>query len=206
MRELPPDVLSELMLNVGLAPLWQVNLCRGWHDELVATDASPSFGFGVAAAPCPRSTVRLVGHSSHAKAGANMFTFHAEISYPMWPCGVKPDQLIKQIHDTGMDAGMVINPPTPAEVFLPYVDQVEMFLIMSVIPGASGGAYIPKVLQKAAWLKPHLPENVRLEIDGGLNPHRAPAAVKAGIDVIVSASAIFGSDDRAGVIDQLKNA
>lgn len=141
-----------------------------------------------------------------AKAGANMFTFHAEISYPAWPCGVKPDELIKQIHDVGMDAGMVINPPTPAPVLLPYVDQVEMFLIMSVIPGASGGQYIPEVLEKARWLKPHLPENVRLEIDGGMNPDRAPDAVAAGIDVIVSASAIFGSDDRAGVIDRLKNA
>lgn len=64
-RELPPNVLSELMLNVALAPLWQVNLYRGWHDELVATDASPSYGFGVAVAPCLRSTVRLVGRSSH---------------------------------------------------------------------------------------------------------------------------------------------
>ncbi|MFG0250399.1 MAG: ribulose-phosphate 3-epimerase [Phycisphaeraceae bacterium JB051] len=144
--------------------------------------------------------------ASFAKAGANMFTFHAEVSYPMYPTGVNPNDLIKQIHDAGMDAGMVINPPTPAQVFLPYIDQVEMFLIMSVVPGASGGKYLPEVLEKAAWLKERLPENVRLEIDGGMNPDRAPDAVKAGIDVIVSASAIFGSDDRADVIDKLKNA
>ncbi len=143
---------------------------------------------------------------SFAKAGANMFTFHAEVSYPMYPTGVDPNALIKQIHDAGMDAGMVINPPTPAQVFLPYIDQVEMFLIMSVVPGASGGKYLPEVLEKAAWLKERLPEHVRLEIDGGMNPDRAPDAVKAGIDVIVSASAIFGSDDRAAVIDKLKNA
>ena len=143
---------------------------------------------------------------SFAKAGANMFTFHAEVCYPMYPTGPNPSELLTQIHDAGMDGGMVINPPTPASVFMPYVDEVEMFLIMSVVPGASGGKYIPEVLEKAKWLSPQLPDNVRLEIDGGMNPERAPDAVAAGIDVIVSASAIFGSNDRQSVITQLKNA
>ena len=144
--------------------------------------------------------------ASFAKAGANMFTFHVEVCYPMYPTGPNPSDLLKQIHDAGMDGGMVINPPTPASVLLPYVDQVEMFLIMSVVPGASGGQYLPEVLEKAQWLKSRLPQSVRLEIDGGMNPDRAPDAVAAGIDVIVSASAVFGSDDRQAVITQLRNA
>ena len=64
-RDLPSDALSELMLNIALGPFWQADLRRGWHDEIVATDASPAYGFGVAVATCPRSTVRAIGRSSH---------------------------------------------------------------------------------------------------------------------------------------------
>ena len=63
-RAVPSDVLSELMHNLILAPFWEVDLCRRWHNQLVATDASPSYEFGVAANSCPWSLVRKAGQAS----------------------------------------------------------------------------------------------------------------------------------------------
>ena len=63
-RELPTEVLSELMLNLAMAPFWQVDLCRLWPDDLIATDASPSYGFGVTVARCNKRTVKMVGRGS----------------------------------------------------------------------------------------------------------------------------------------------
>lgn len=67
-RELPSEVLSELMLNLALSPFWFVDLCRPWHDKLVTTDASPSYGFGVAVAGLCKKAVRTIGRRSHDPA------------------------------------------------------------------------------------------------------------------------------------------
>ena len=64
--QLPDQVLGELMHNFSLAPFWDANLCRPWHRTVVATDASPSFGFGVAAARAPVGVVKTIGRNSHA--------------------------------------------------------------------------------------------------------------------------------------------
>ena len=74
---------------------------------------------------------------------------------------------------------------------------------MSVNPGRSGQAFIPEVLENARWLKQRIRPNTRLEMDGGLNPQTAPQAVAAGVDMIVTASALFGSTDRGQVIQSL---
>ncbi len=117
--------------------------------------------------------------------------------------GVDADALIERIHGLGMKAGMVVNPPTPPDGLAAYLDRLDLVLVMSVNPGRSGQAFIPEVLEKARWLKPQLRPQTRLEMDGGLNPKTAPQAVAAGVDVMVTASALFGAADRAGVIRQL---
>ena len=79
-------------------------------------------------------------------------------------------------------------------------------LVMSVNPGRSGQAFMPEVLDKTRWLKERVKASTRIEMDGGLSPVTAPSAVEAGADVLVTASALFGSDDRAAVIDALHSA
>lgn len=139
-----------------------------------------------------------------AQAGANMFTFHLEV------CGPDRDglALIKQVRDAGMKAGMAINPPTDVTLLEPYLSKLDLALVMSVNPGRSGQAFIPEVLSKAKWLNACRSANgpMRIEMDGGLNPDTAPQAVAAGVDTIVTASALFGADDRAAVIDALHRA
>ncbi|MFW6032171.1 MAG: ribulose-phosphate 3-epimerase, partial [Phycisphaeraceae bacterium] len=131
-----------------------------------------------------------------ADAGADVFSFHAEVSAPIRPHGDNADSLIDRIRSEGMAPGMVINPPTPAEALAPWLDALDVVLVMSVNPGRSGQAFMPEVLPKAKWLRQRMREDQRLEMDGGLSPDTAPDAREAGVDMIVTASALFGAEDR----------
>jgi len=141
-----------------------------------------------------------------ADAGASLLSFHLEASKPMRAGGEDAGALIDRIHDAGMHAGMVVNPPTAPDGLEPYLNKLELVLVMSVNPGRSGQKFIPEVLDKARWFKDRISPGTRLEMDGGLNPQTAPLAVAQGVDVFVTASALFGAQDRAAVIAQLHNA
>ena len=141
-----------------------------------------------------------------AEAGASLLTFHAEVCAPNRAGGTDALELIGRIREKGMDAGLVINPPTPAEALEPWLDQVQLVLVMSVNPGRAGQAFIPQVLEKVRWVRERIGPAQRLEIDGGISPVTAPQAVAAGADVLVTASALFGAEDRRAVIDQLHDA
>lgn len=136
-----------------------------------------------------------------AKAGANNFAFHVEVCDTVMDGRVNGLELIDQIHDLGMTAGIVINPPTRVELLEPYLDAVDLVLVMSVNPGFSGQSFMPEVLDKARWIKERIDANTRIEMDGGLNTQTAPLAVEAGVDTLVTASALFGADDPKAVID-----
>jgi ribulose-phosphate 3-epimerase len=133
-----------------------------------------------------------------AEAGAEHLTFHHEaVSDPV--------ELSAAIHAAGMTAGVAINPPTGADAIMPYLEHVDLVLVMSVHPGYAGQAFIPEVLDKARALKPCLGPRQRLAIDGGVKASNAPACIEAGCDVLAAASAIFGSDDYAEAIAALRH-
>lgn len=122
-----------------------------------------------------------------AKAGANNISFHVE--------AVAPEQigpLITKIQTLELQAGLVINPPTPVERILPFVHLANMLLVMSVNPGFGGQAFIADVLSKVRAIKAKLTPRQRLEIDGGITTETAVRAREAGCDVLVAGSAIFG--------------
>jgi ribulose-phosphate 3-epimerase len=136
-----------------------------------------------------------------AKAGASNFSFHVEV--------VPPDQipvLIGRIREHGMQAGLVINPPTPVEKILPFVDLPDMVLVMSVNPGFSGQSFIASALDKTRAIKPRLRPEQRLEMDGGVTPQTAGLVREAGCDVMVTGSALFSAppEKRAEVIRALR--
>ena len=143
---------------------------------------------------------------AYAAAGANLFSFHLEVSKPARANGEDPVALIDRIHKSGMAAGMVINPPTAPDGLAPLLEKLELVLVMSVNPGKSGQKFIPDVLTKAKWIKQRIGSKTRLEMDGGLNPQTAKDAAAAGVDVFVTASALFGAPDRATVIKALHAA
>ncbi len=122
-----------------------------------------------------------------AKAGANHISFHVEAVPPE---GIAP--LITKIQTLELQAGLVINPPTPVEKILPFIHLADMALVMSVNPGFGGQAFIADVLSKVRAIKAKQSPRQRLEIDGGITAENAARVREAGCDVLVAGSAIFG--------------
>lgn len=132
-----------------------------------------------------------------AKAGANHCTWHIEVD-------AEPLGLVRRCRDLGMTAGIAINPDTPADAIDAVVEHVDLVLVMSVHPGFSGQSFIESVLAKTRSIAARLRPDQRLEMDGGIGPANAAEVRDAGCDTLVSASAIFGSDDRSGVIAAIR--
>lgn len=145
-----------------------------------------------------------------AKAGANHFSFHFEVCRPFHANGQNADHIIDQIHDAGMEAGLVLNPGTDpanyADDLIRLGNKLEMILIMSVNPGYSGQSFMPEVLPKAKWIREHIKKDIRIQMDGGMDATTAPQAVAAGVDNLVAATAIFGQADRPAAIQAIKDA
>ena len=132
-----------------------------------------------------------------ADAGASNCTFHIEVARD-------PRALAARVRQAGMSVGLAINPPTDVKAILPFVEYVDLILIMSVNPGFSGQPFIADVLDKARTVKPLLRPDQRLEIDGGVNERTARSCIQAGCDVLVAASAIFHAPDYAAAITALR--
>ena len=96
------------------------------------------------------------------------------------------------------------NPATPVERLWPALDDVDVVLVMSVVPGFSGQKFMPEVLPKAREVKKRLRPDQRLEIDGGINADTISLAAEAGVDWFVVASAIFDQPDRPAAISRLR--
>lgn len=133
------------------------------------------------------------------KAGANQFVFHIESEMPEG--GAKA--LIKSIKDAGMQAGIALKPGTGADAIAEYADDLDMILVMTVEPGFSGQSFMANQMDKVKTIRERYP-NMNIQVDGGLSPKTVDNASAAGANVIVAASAIFGSDDQKGVIDSLR--
>jgi len=144
---------------------------------------------------------RFVG--PFVEAGADHLTFHVE-AIGLGACV----RLAERVRSMGATAGVAINPPTPAEAALPEVGAFDLVLVMSVNPGFSGQAFMGEVLEKTRAISARLRPDQRLEMDGGIGPGTAADVRAAGCDVLVAASAVFGSspNDRAGVIRSLRGS
>lgn len=135
-----------------------------------------------------------------AEAGADYISVHFENNYHL-------NRVVNQIKDSGVKAGVVLNPATPVSVLeniLPYVDYV---LLMSVNPGFGGQKFIPNVLNKVGALKKMISENnynCIIEIDGGVGLDNIKELSNAGVDMFVCGASVFGSQDRADVITKMK--
>jgi ribulose-phosphate 3-epimerase len=135
-----------------------------------------------------------------AKAGADLITVHAEAATHL-------QRVISQIRASGCMAGVSINPGTSLAVLEEVLDQVDLVLLMSVNPGFGGQHFIESTLAKAARLRDARGKmKFLIEIDGGINAETIGPARKAGVDVFVAGSAIFGAKDRGQAIAGLKKA
>jgi ribulose-phosphate 3-epimerase len=116
---------------------------------------------------------------------------------------------VAQIREAGARACVVLNPGTPAGAVLPVLGDVDQILVMTVNPGFGGQKFIASMLEKIATLRGWIDErglDVTLEVDGGIGPETIGAAARAGADVFVAGTAVFGAPDRAAAIAELRRA
>lgn len=124
------------------------------------------------------------------EAGADIVNVHYEACENL-------QAVLDRIHGCGRKAGITINPKTPVDVLVPYLDQAELFLVMSVEPGLGGQAFIPESLDKIRRLRGLLEERALeadVEVDGGVYRDNIREILDAGVNVIVSGSAVFHGD------------
>ena len=132
-----------------------------------------------------------------AACGADIITIHLEACED-------PGAALDAIHACGARAGISIKPGTPVEELIPYLEQADMFLIMSVEPGFGGQAFIPESLGRIGQLRGLLEERgleKDLEVDGGIYHSNVAEVLDAGANVIVSGSGVYRGDIRKNVAD-----
>ena len=134
-----------------------------------------------------------------AKAGADNITFHIEATND-------PDGIIELIKSCGCKVGVSIKPKTPLTEIFPFLQKVDVVLVMSVEPGFGGQGYIPGSNERIGEIKSFLNENcldrVLIEVDGGVKLHNAKEVMDAGADVLVAGSEVFKSSDPVQIIKE----
>jgi len=135
-----------------------------------------------------------------AKAGATWITFHPEASEHV-------DRTIGLIREQGCRPGLVLNPASPVNWLDHVLDKIDMVLLMSVNPGFGGQSFIPSVLPKIARVRELIDRSgreIRLEVDGGVKVDNIAEVAAAGADTFVAGSAIFGAQDYAATIREMR--
>lgn len=135
-----------------------------------------------------------------AKAGADLITIHVESTFDV-------SAAIDRIKANGKKVGLSIKPNTKPEILRPYLDRVDLILVMTVEPGFGGQSFIEATVDNikacAAMIK-ECGRDIELEVDGGVSPKNAHVVKNAGANVIVAGSAVFGSSDIPKTVQELK--
>ncbi|MFO1343792.1 ribulose-phosphate 3-epimerase [Casimicrobium huifangae] len=137
-----------------------------------------------------------------AKAGANIISFHPEASEHI-------DRTIALIRDCGCRPGLVFNPATPLSYLDYTLDKLDLVLLMSVNPGFGGQKFIDGVLPKVAEVRRRIDasgKSILLEVDGGIKADNIAKVAAAGADTFVAGSAIYGANDYAAAIRNMRSA
>ncbi len=139
---------------------------------------------------------------SFVKAGADIVTFHHEAV-------ASPAEVVDYIHSLGVKAGVSVKPATDVEVVAPYLDKLDLLLIMTVEPGFGGQSYIEAMnekIKKARNMIDSLGKEIELEVDGGVTAENINMPADCGANVMVAGSAIFKAADVSEKIAEMRAA
>jgi ribulose-phosphate 3-epimerase len=135
-------------------------------------------------------------------AGADLITIHVEADHDVL-------ETLRRIRGAGLQAGLALNPATPLESVIPYFNEIDLLLCMTVVPGFGGQAFMPEVLEKistAASLREANHQLFHIEVDGGIDSANARRSYLAGANVMVAGSSTFRAQDMKASIAAIRRA
>lgn len=138
------------------------------------------------------------------KSGADLVMFHVESDTPE-----NIEKAIEIVKSNGKKVGLSVKPKTPASALYPFIDELDMVLVMTVEPGFGGQSFMHDQLPKIKEFRDEIDRRgleCELEVDGGVDPVTAKLVKEAGANVLVAGSAVFGKADRAAQISAIRNA
>ena len=136
-----------------------------------------------------------------AKAGANLTTIHAEVD--------QTEELVAEMRRLGLSVGLALNPDTPFSRAEPYLEGIDLLLLMTVFPGFGGQAFMSEVVPKVELARAEIERralDVVIEVDGGIDVETAPTTARAGARVFVAGTAVFGDKDPSQAVVRIHDA
>lgn len=206
--KIAPSVLAADFTRLG-EEINRVSKADYIHLDIMDGHFVPNISFGheLVAALRPLSSVPFDVHlmmdhplfyiPSVVRAGADLITFHVE-------CSDSISETIDAIHQGGAKAGLVLKPSTPVETLWPWLDRIDMVLVMTVEPGFGGQKFMPAMMDKVRAIKERAPQML-IEVDGGVNDATIPQCVEAGVDICVAGTGVFRAENAEEALIRLQS-